>query len=274
MLEMPESYTISSQMEKILTGKIISYIEVLHTPHSLAFFHGEVKDYSNLLEGQTVVGAVCHGGMIEMDTEDSMIVFADGAYPRYYEDKKKYPKKHQLAIYFDDETAVFVSIQMYGIIYVFPKGKCTESYYVSASSKIDPLQEEFTFEYFKSLYPRNQKKMSAKAFLATEQRIPGLGNGVLQDILWEAGIDPRFDMREASESDFMALYTSVKKILKDMCDKGGRDTEKDLFGQKGKYITQLSKNSLFEPCIKCGHEIHKASYMGGTVYFCEYCQKR
>lgn len=274
MLELPESYTISRQIEKRLTGKIISYIEILQTPHRFAFFHGDIKNYAELLEGQTVISADYHGGMIEMDTENCMVVFADGAYPRYYEDTKKFPKKHQLAIYFDDGTAVFVSIQMYGVIFLFPKGKCTESYYISSSNKIDPLRDEFTFEYFRSLYPGNRKKLSAKAFLATEQRIPGLGNGVLQDILWDAGIDPRFDMREASEADFMALYTSVKKILKEMCEQGGRDTEKDLFGQKGKYITQLSKNTLFEPCIKCGHEIHKANFLGGTVYYCENCQKK
>ena len=274
MLELPESYTISNQIARSLTGKTISYIEILHTPHSFAFFHGDSKGFGDLLEGQTVMNATYHGGMIEMDTENCMAAFADGAYPKYYEDKKKFPKKHQLAVYFDDETAIFVSIQMYGYISIFPKGKCTENYYISSCSKPDPLCDEFTFEYFRSLYPSNRNKLSAKAFLATEQRIPGLGNGVLQDILWDAGIDPRFDMREASEADFMALYTSVRKILKEMCEQGGRDTEKDLFGHKGKYITQLSKNTLYEPCIKCGHEIHKANFLGGTVYYCENCQKK
>ncbi len=61
---------------------------------------------------------------------------------------------------------------------------------------------------------------------------------------------------------------------KEMCEQGGRDTEKDLFGQNGKYITQLSKNTLYEPCIKCGREIHKANFLGGTVYYCENCQKK
>lgn len=274
MLELPECYTISSQIEKNLTGKTISYVEVLHTPHSFAFFCGDMENYGDLLEGQTVMGAAYHGGMVEMNTEHCMVALADGAYPKYYEDKKKFPKKHQLAIYFDDETAVFVSIQMYGFIFIYPKGKCTEDFYISSGSKIDPLCDEFNFDYFRSLYPGSHKKLTAKAFLATERRIPGLGNGVLQDILWDAGIDPRFDMREASEADFMALYASVKKILKEMCEQGGRDTERDLFGQKGKYITQLSKNTLFEPCIKCGHEIKKANFMGGTVYYCEHCQKR
>lgn len=274
MLELPESYTISNQIKKSLTGKRISQIEVLHTPHRFAFFHGEIQSYGELLEGQTIMNAAYHGGMIEIDTEDCMLVFADGAYPKYYEEKKKFPKKHQLAIYFDDETAIFVSIQMYGFLYIVPKGTCTESYYLSSSTKINPLCDEFTFAYFQSLYPGNHKKLTAKAFLATEQRIPGLGNGVLQDILWDAGIDPRFDMREASEADFTALYTSVKKLLKEMCEQGGRDTEKDLFGQKGGYITQLSKNSLFEPCTRCGNEIHKASFLGGTVYYCDHCQKK
>ncbi len=274
MLELPESYTISKQIQESLSGKIISYIEVLYTPHKFAFFGGDKDKYAGHLEGQRIVGATYHGGMIEVQTEDSAMVFTDGAYPKYYEDKKKFPKNHQMAIYFDDETAVFVSIQMYGVIYVFPKGECTEGYYISSSTKINPLSDEFTFEYFRNLYPDNGKKLSAKAFLATEQRIPGLGNGVLQDILWDAGIAPRFDMREATEEDFSVLYTSLKKILREMCEHGGRDTEKDLFGNKGGYITQLSKNSLYEPCMKCGHEIHKANYMGGTVYFCEYCQRR
>lgn len=274
MLELPESYTISKQIEQALSGKIISYIELMHTPHKFAFFHGEKEKFSDWLEGQRIVGATYHGGMVEVDTEDSMIVFADGAYPKYYEDKKKFPKNHQMAIYFDDETAVFVSIQMYGFISIYPKGECTEGYYISSSSKPSPLENEFTFDYFKSLYPANGKKMSAKAFLATEQRIPGLGNGVLQDILWDASIDPRFDMRDATEEDLRSLYTSVRKLLKEMCEFGGRDTEKDLFGNKGRYNTQLSKNSLNEPCMKCGYEIHKANYMGGTVYFCEHCQRR
>ena len=274
MLELPESYNISKQIDQNLKGKTISYIEILHTPHRFAFFHGDKDKFDEQLEGQTIEGATYHGGMIEVDTKDSMIVFSDGAYPKYYEDKNEFPKNHQFAIYFDDETAVFVSIQMYGAIHIFSIGACTEGYYLSSYQKINPLSEEFTLDYFRGLYKEEKKKMSVKAFLATQQRIPGLGNGVLQDILWDAGIDPRYDMQNMTEEDFGTLYSSVRKILKEMCERGGRDTEKDLFGNKGGYITQLSKNSLYEPCMKCGNEIHKANYMGGTIYFCENCQKR
>lgn len=273
MLELPESYTIAKQIREHLTGKIISSAEVLQTPHKFAFFKGETDKYGDYLEGQTIVGAVFWGGMVQIDTEDYMIVLYDGAYPKYCDDNKKFPKKHQFAMYFDDETGLFVSIQMYGGIMVCPREECTDGYYISSSTKPTPLTDGFTFDYFKSLYTPD-KKLSAKAFLATQQRIPGLGNGVLQDILWDAGIDPRYSMQEASEEDFHALYDSVNKVIKEMAEKGGRDTERDLFGQKGNYITQLSKNSWNAPCMRCGYEIHKANYMGGTIYFCEHCQKR
>lgn len=181
--------------------------------------------------------------------------------------------QNQFALYFDDETALICTIRMYGIIHVYPKGADDDGYYESSSSKPDPLSEEFTYGYFRNLYLEG-RKLSAKAFLATEQRIPGLGNGVLQDILWDAGIDPRFPMAKATEEDFRTLYASVVGMLRKMCEEGGRDVENDLFGRPGGYISQLSKKSLGEPCMRCGTEIQKAAYMGGTVYFCEKCQRR
>ena len=274
MMELPESYCIAQQIRSALAGKTISAIEVLKTPHKFAFFKGDnMQEYQQLLEGQTIQTAQFQGGMLEIDTEDTMIIFSDGVTPRFYENPAQFPNNHQFALYFDDETAMICTIRMYGFIQVCPKGKSTEEYYVSSASKPTPLSDAFTYEYFRALYPKG-KCISTKAFLATEQRIPGLGNGVLQDILWDAGIDPRYKLTEEDEAAFHTLYDSVRKMLRKMCEDGGRDTEQDLYGNSGGYISQLSKKSLGEPCMKCGTLIHKAAYMGGTVYFCERCQKR
>lgn len=273
MLELPESYFLSKQISDYLTGKTISQIEVLHTPHRFAFMKGDIDTYEDLLVGKTIVGARQIGGMLKIDTSDSMIVFTDGATLRLYKDENDYPKKHQFSIYFEDGEGLFMTVRMYAVVYVCPKDICDEEYYLAAITKPSPLSDEFDYDYFRGLYSPD-KKISVKAFLATEQRIPGLGNGVLQDILWDAQIDPRSDMSNMDEDDFKALFNSVKKILKKMCDDGGRDTESDIFGNKCGYISQLSKNSYLEPCIRCGSEINKANYMGGTIYFCPKCQKR
>jgi formamidopyrimidine-DNA glycosylase len=88
------------------------------------------------------------------------------------------------------------------------------------------------------------QKLSAKAFLATEQRIPGLGNGVLQDILWYANIHPKRKISTLSAEQKHKLFRSVKTILAEMTELGGRDTERDLFGCNGGYITRLSKKTV------------------------------
>lgn len=114
--------------------------------------------------------------------------------------------------------------------------------------------------------------MSVKALLATEQRIPGLGNGVLQDILYQAGIHPKRKLDTFVEKDIRKIYESIRTVLGEMVEQGGRDTEKDFYGNEGNYITYLSKKTYLTPCPKCGYEISKAAYMGGTVYYCEKCQ--
>ena len=102
--------------------------------------------------------------------------------------------------------------------------------------------------------------------MATEQRIPGLGNGVLQDILFCAHIHPKRKMNTLSSADLDALYGYVKSLLREMAVRNGRDTETDLYGCKGGYKTILSRNTVDQPCPLCCGAIRKEAYMGGSVY--------
>ena len=136
------------------------------------------------------------------------------------------------------------------------------------------MSDTFNQEYFSAMvnFPEVQN-LSAKALLATEQRIPGLGNGVLQDILYYAEIHPKRKVETLDDGERESLFTSLKSTLKEMTEQGGRDTEKNLFGEPGGYRTKLSKNTVSMPCTKCGKTIIKQAYMGGSIYFCAGCQK-
>lgn len=54
---------------------------------------------------------------------------------------------------------------------------------------------------------------------------------------------------------------------------GGRDTEKDIYGSSGSYKTKMSKKTLNQPCLHCGDSIVKKNYLGGSIYYCETCQR-
>ena len=103
---------------------------------------------------------------------------------------------------------------MYGGLWCFKEGDFENQYYFLAKEKLSPLSNEFDRTYFDSIIsaPGNEK-ISTKALLATEQRIPGLGNGVLQDILYNARIHPKRKVNTFTDTDIENLYNSIKSTL-------------------------------------------------------------
>jgi len=220
------------------------------------------------------------GGRVEISTEDEkaedvLMHFCDGANLHYYEAGEQLPEKHQLLVAFDGGAALVGTVAMYGGLWVFPAGAMDDNPYYEAAKKAVPiLSDQFGYEYFLSLFNEKSEKMSTKAFLATEQRIPGLGNGVLQDILLNAKIHPKKKMNTLPEEKRLALFDCVKSTLAEMAEGGGRDTERDIFGNPGGYQTKLSKKNTAMLCPDCGGTVKKESYMGGSIYYCEQCQER
>ncbi|MCL2446240.1 MAG: endonuclease VIII [Oscillospiraceae bacterium] len=274
MLELPEAQVLAKQMREVFAGKIITQVQALQTPHGFAFFHGDAKDYEVLLHGQTIVDANAFGGRPELRLANGMrLSFGDGVNLRVHAAGAKLPARHQLLLQFDDGTALVCTVQMYGFFSLFVDEADThaDGYYRVAVETISPLSEEFDFDYFTGLRAQCKETLTCKAFLATQQRIPGLGNGVLQDILWQARLHPKRKLSMLLPEEFAQLFAATKQVLADMTAQGGRNTEKDLFAQPGGYTTIMSRSA--PACPACSGVITRKAYLGGNVYYCEVCQK-
>lgn len=273
MIEIPEAIVLSQQIIETLLGKRVEEVVANQTPHKFAWFYGDPNNYASKLIGKTIEKVHTYGGFIEITLGHTKLIFAEGINLRYLINGEKIPQKHQLLIQFEDESVLVATIQMYGGLWCFDDEVFDNQYYEIAKSKPSPLSEEFDLKYFKSIISdENLQKKSVKAVLATEQRIPGLGNGVLQDILFNAKTHPTRKFITLSDKEKESLYHAIKATLHEMVIKGGRDTEKDLFGCPGGYVTKLSNKTLKEPCKVCGGNIIKKAYMGGSIYYCESCQ--
>lgn len=275
MIELPETYVLADQINETLIGKTIMNVTANAFPHKFAWFSGDPADYHNKLSGKKITGSnpgtgyTC-GGNTEVICEDMLLVMSTPI--KYHPTGESIPLKHQLLVEFDDFSLMSCTVQMWGAMLCFAmdKDELPDNFKVRKSPT--PLEEGFNEGYFESLLA-GQKNLSAKAFLATEQRIPGLGNGVLQDILWNAKINPRKKMEKLSNSEMDGLYKSVKTTLLNMAINGGRDTEKDLYSCSGGYKTILSSKTIDDPCPCCGSKIIREAYMGGNIYYCPQCQK-
>jgi len=273
MIELPEAVHIADQLNDTVFGKHIAGIIAVHTPHKLAWYYGEPLTYSDLLIGRTIGKARPFGSMVETKAENTNILFGEGVNVRFHDKGDPRPAKHQLLLEFEDRSALSFSIQMYGGVGAFPEGELDNIYYRVAKEKPFPLTPAFDKDYFYGIVSGPEvQKLSMKALLATEQRIPGLGNGILQDILFNARMHPKKKVNSLSDEDKEVLFNAVKTTISMMASKGGRDTELGLFGHHGGYKTMLCKNAVNKPCPVCGTIIKKEAYMGGSIYYCEKCQ--
>jgi formamidopyrimidine-DNA glycosylase len=273
MIEVPETSTISKQLNLTIKGKRIAGVTVGHTPHKLAWYYGNRDDYSFLLSGKTIAKASAYGSLVEINVGLVDILLGEGVGIRFHAAGEAVPPKHQFMVEFEDHSAITACVQMYGGMGCFVRGELENKYYKVAKEKPSPLTSKFSESYFQKMSSLDEvQNLSLKALLATEQRIPGLGNGTLQDILFNARLHPKRKTRTLSDKDRINLFNAVKSTLASMEIKGGRDTEIDLFGAPGGYRTILSKKTLNGPCPNCGMPIRKEAYMGGAIYFCAKCQ--
>ena len=273
MIELPEAAVLAKQVNETVVGKKIKNVIAAQSPHKLAWYFGDPQDYKSLLTGKVVSKAVSYGGQVEITADNAKLLFSDGVNLRYYSKGEELPDKHQLLLEFDDGSSLVGSVHMYGGLSAFPEGENHNKYYLIAKEKPSPLSSDFDEAYFSSLFDEGTAKLSLKAFLATEQRIPGLGNGVLQDILFNAKMHPKKKTGTLSVADQRLLFDSIKNTLSEMTVKGGRDTENDLSGRPGGYKAKLCKNTVGQPCSVCGTPIKKEAYLGGSIYYCARCQR-
>lgn len=301
MIEIPESNTIANQLNKTIKGKKIVSVITNYHPHKFAFFYNDPKGYNDLLKGKIIGGANAYGGQISISSveeskikndfnkysdnnlnslenrnkftdEEMIIVLGEDTLIKYI-DGEEIPEKNQLLIKFEDSTAIVCSARMYAQLHVSLANNYKNEYFDIAVNKPSPLSDNFDFEYFENLISEVRPISSVKSFLATKQRIPGLGNGTLQDILFNAKINPKSKLKKLSKEDKINLFNSIKRTLFEMTDNGGRNTEKTLFGEYGDYEVILSSKTFKNPCPLCGDKIIKESYLGGTIYYCPTCQE-
>ncbi len=273
MLEHPEAVILARQINETLIGKQIKFVEVNQTPHKLAWFVDEAKGYESLLFHQTIRHACAYGGLLEITLDDCQIVIGDGTRVIYSSSFLNELNKHQLFLQFQDDSTLAFSIQMYGGIWAFKTDTFDNPYYLLAKTQVQLSSEAFDFPYFQAKLTTEKPTLSLKAFLATEQRFVGLGNGVLQSILWNARLHPKTKIQTLTEIEQKRLFDGMKDTVQAIIEQGPRDTETDLFGVKGHYPTLPTFYANQEMCPHCktSHFI-KEAYMGGSIYTCPTCQ--
>lgn len=107
---------------------------------------------------------------------------------------------------------------------------------------------------------------SIKSTLMNQDRISGLGNVYVDEILYAAGIDPRRTCGELSDMEIDRIFESMLRVV-DQAIEANADP------------AQMPRNFLLPhreegaPCPACDGRVNKITISGRSTYFCPSCQK-
>jgi formamidopyrimidine-DNA glycosylase len=275
MIELPEALVIARQMSEALAGKRIAYGNRGNTVHKFAFSSGSSAEYEDILGGKRMGETEGHGSAILVSIEPDYVLVLGGGGERilFHQEERTLPKKHHLLLHFEDGPYLTVTVQGWGNTLLLPKAKAYTHPHVQ-KDRVRPLDGAFTWDYFHQLFSLVDKDSatSIKYFVVSEPGVWGIGNGCLQDILFRAKIHPRRRVVDIAEDERRALYDAIKDTLTQMVALGGRESERDLYGNRGKYVRILDSKTKGKPCPECGTPIEKIQYLGGACYLCPSCQ--
>lgn len=275
MFELPEYLTLARQMAETITGKKIRQGRLGNSLHKFVWYNRSPAEFESLTAGKRLGPAYARGRWLFLPANPGFVlVFGEcGGKLLYHASEAEIPRKYHALLLFEDGSGLSAMTQMWGAMELYEKGKELEREYIHGM-RPTPVEGEFTFEYFSSLIDEciAGEKRSVKGLLTQDQLIPGLGNSIAQDILFQARLHPRHPVAELKSAQRRRLFGAIRKVVEKAIRQGGRNDEYDLFGRPGGYVRVLDSGAAGKPCPECGTAIQKMQYLGGACYFCPRCQ--
>lgn len=246
-----------------------------NSPHKFVWYNRTPQEFEGLTSGKRISTARARGRWLSLDVEPGyrLLLGECGGKILYHPPGGSLPGKYHLFLTFDDGSALTIMTTMWGAMELYQAGQELERQYIKGM-RLTPVDPEFTFDYFTALVDELQqgKKRSVKSLLTQNQLIPGLGNAIAQDIMFNARLHPRRSLADLTPSQRRNLFASITDTIREVIDKGGRNDEVDLFGKPGGYVRLMDSAAAGKSCPECGRTVEKIQYLGGACYFCPQCQ--
>lgn len=102
-----------------------------------------------------------------------------------------------------------------------------------------------------------KRRVAVKALLLNQKVVAGLGNLLVDELLWRVGIDPNRQASTLTDVECGELATACAAMLPELYDRGGSHTG-DLFEERGGHGR----------CPLDGAELRRAELGGRTTWWC------
>ena len=133
----------------------------------------------------------------------------------------------------------------------------------------DPMRGELTLERFAGAMRAAPRQL--KTFLVDPASISGIGNGLADEILYEAGLSPLKRTDQVQEAEVRRLHEAVGRVIERQLALL-RESAAGSLPQKEPVAHYTVHDHKGDPCPRCGTPIAWISYADRDTFYCPGCQ--
>lgn len=112
-----------------------------------------------------------------------------------------------------------------------------------------------------------------KTFLTDQRAIAGIGNGLSDEILYEARLSPLRLTKHVTDEEAGRLFAAVRDVLARQTERL-RESAAGELPQREPVQHYAVHDHAGEPCARCGAVIARVSYADHETFYCPGCQTR
>ncbi|MDV7098823.1 bifunctional DNA-formamidopyrimidine glycosylase/DNA-(apurinic or apyrimidinic site) lyase [Gordonia amicalis] len=285
MPELPEVETVRMGLEKHLTGRTMTSVEVLH-PRAARRHVGGEPDLIGRLAGKHVTGVRRRGKYMWIDVADdtdrAALVVHLGMSGQMLIARSGAPDHTHLRIRAtldDDNELRFVDQRTFGGWHLDDYAVSDDAVEVPASvAHIAPDPFDPAFDAAAVVTRMRAKHSEIKRVLLDQTVISGVGNIYADEALWRARLHGARIAETISRKKLLELIDAATAVMTEAVEVGGTSFDAlyvNVNGQSGYFERSLNAYGREgQPCRRCGALMRRESFMNRSSYYCPRCQRR
>lgn len=212
---------------------------------------------AHALDGQTVAAVRRTGKLLMMDIGDAVLGLRFGMTGRLvvddhavikkleYSSDREVPEWRRFGLEFSDGgTLAIIDPRRLGGVELDPD-----------ETRLGPDAFALTFEQLAAALEGSRAPLKAR--LLDQRRVAGLGNLLVDEILWRTGLDPAREARSLGRSDLERLAAGIRSTVVELTERGGSHT--------GDLHLARVRGGL---CPRDGEPLERRTIGGRTTYSC------
>jgi formamidopyrimidine-DNA glycosylase len=273
--ELPETETIARDLDRAITGRRITEVDVTR-PDVLR--EGSADELNARTTGRAFVRAWRRAKLVvlDLDSGDRIVVqprftgallLSTGPLP-----ENEAPYSTVRFALDDGRDLHYRDIRRLGTVALMSPSRFAQ---YSASLGIEPLDPSFTATHLSGIV--RGSRQAVKKVLMDQRVLVGIGNIYANEACWRAGIDPSRGARSLAAEEAAALQAGIVGVLTDSIAARGTSFRdyRDASGGRGDFERSLAVYGRGgQPCLRCGARLVETHAIDGrSTVLCARCQK-